>query len=284
MNGSHFTIFIFHQFESPMNGATNGRRISRQKNWCAVLTECRPTVQRRLAATPSWLLFESDRYSQCIYNTPDIIFFRLVMHFPSIMCCCWVTQRERCRARTHIQTLTRCHYNKLRCASKMIYCQNVGARGRCDLRDSPKFMNVMHIDKRRHTHTLNRIYKCTMCVHQCCVRDVLLHILCARCCPSNIYPSVRSSVGPIAHSNAFSVTSMIQCLWILFENGYDKWLFISFNHGIVVSPCPPLPIDRTNVTRCDAPLSASLPMQAAHSALFHLDKFQLGQHFGFKYV
>lgn len=94
---------------------------------------------------------------------------------------------------------------------------------------------------------------CTMRVHQCCVRDVFLHILCARCCPSNIYPSVRPFVRS-AHSNAFSVASMIQCLWILFENGYDKWLFISFNHGIVVSPCPPLPIGRTNVTRGDAPL------------------------------
>lgn len=217
MNGSHFTIFIFHQFESPMDTAMSAIRIQwtrnfAPKNWCA-LAECRPTVQRRLAATPSWLLFESDRvkyrYSQCIYNSWYIFFVCLFSGYafsdvnPSIMRCCWATaERERERGHTDTQTLTRCHYNKFRCASKMIYCQNVGARGRCDVRESSKFMNVMHIDKRRrraHTQWVNRIYECTRCVFDACIGaacEMCFCIFCVRVVahPTSIHPSVRPFV------------------------------------------------------------------------------------------
>lgn len=129
-----------------------------------------------------------------------------------------------------------------------------------------------------HTRTPNmnaqRAYM--RCIAACEMRNVFLHTfgvclcVCVVAHPTSIHPSVR----PMRMH--FRIGSMIQCLWILFENGYDKWLFISFNHGIVVSPCSPLRTQRIGWmahTRCLRHSSSASRSRryTAHSALFHSD-------------
>lgn len=164
MNGSHFTIFIFHNSNRalrPTNRPTDGRRILHRKKKIDVFTLhslSTKVVHRCLATTPSWLLFEFDRVkyrynSQCIYNS-DRFFFSLsrssfvcfldvhfliceFIHFTEATATGRPVSKKVPQNTLNAYTLlplcsVYAHYwlNGTRCASKMIYCQNVGrARG-----------------------------------------------------------------------------------------------------------------------------------------------------------
>lgn len=212
MNGSHLTIFIFHHSNraQPMDDGFCAPKTGVNKKNLMLCTHCRATVHRCLAATPLWLLFESDRvkyrYSQCIYNsvfsTPSFVCFWLCIFwcefvYFAVAAGPWI--REVPCTRTHTHTLLRpmCIKNDL-----LSKCWRGCAGDYFDVRGIIEIYDCNAHWQTTHTFA-HRIWMHN--VH-CCVRDakcVFAYIWCM--CVRALSPIQHLSIRPfVSDANAFS--------------------------------------------------------------------------------